>query len=114
MKGLFNHARAGLFLLGLLLGIGCATSKIDWASRVGNYTFDDAVLEFGPPDKSATLQDGTKVAEWLTYRGRGGGGTFYSVGRVVHHVPEGPSPDYYIRLSFDPDGRLTGYRRVVK
>ena len=31
--------------------ISCASSKkIDWNSRVGNYTYDQAVSDMGPPD----------------------------------------------------------------
>ena len=41
-----------------LLLAGCVTPKIDWAARVGNYTYDQAVMDFGPPDKSAKLSDG--------------------------------------------------------
>lgn len=48
---------------------GCATQKINWAGRVGAYTFDQAVVELGPPDKQAKLTDGSVVAEWLTRRG---------------------------------------------
>ena len=43
--------------------------RIDWAARVGNYTYDQAVMDFGPPDKSAKLTNGTVVADWLTQRG---------------------------------------------
>jgi hypothetical protein len=105
-----------VLLVAIILNLGgCATGpKIDWQSRVGNYTFDDAVLELGPPDKMATLQDGVRVAEWLTARGLQTGGTFYSVGRMVHHVPDPQAPDYFIRLTFDPEGKLTAYKRVVK
>jgi hypothetical protein len=57
---------------------GCATSKpIDWNSRVGSYTFDQAVIELGPPDKQARLSDGKTVAQWVTHRE---GGTSFSVG----------------------------------
>ena len=45
------------------LTTGCKTApKIDWNSRVGNYTYDQAVAELGPPDKSAKLSDGKTVA----------------------------------------------------
>src|SRR2546427_9810937 len=54
---------AGLFLT------GCATPRVDWASRVGNYTYDQVIVDYGPPDKYAKLSDGTAVAEWLTRRG---------------------------------------------
>jgi hypothetical protein len=58
--------------------VGCATTKpIDWNSRVGAYTFDQAVTELGPPDKQAKLSDGKTVAQWITHRE---GGTSFSVG----------------------------------
>ena len=57
-----------IFAVGSLL-IGCASMRVDWAGRVGNFSHDQAVLELGPPDKSATLKDGTVVAEWLSRRG---------------------------------------------
>src|SRR3990172_9124999 len=61
--------RTCLIVLLATLFVGCATRKMDWAGRVGSYTFDQAVLELGPPDKQAKLTDGTTVAEWLTRRG---------------------------------------------
>jgi hypothetical protein len=70
----------------------CATNKIDWQSRVGNFTYDQAVLEFGPPDKEATLQDGTRVAEWLTSRGRGRPGADSVVSRVF--TTHSPMPEF--------------------
>ena len=36
-----------LFALLLLVLSGCATTKIDWNSRVGNYTYDNAIAELG-------------------------------------------------------------------
>ncbi len=65
-------------VLAALVTAGCATTKpIDWNSRVGTYTFDQAVTELGPPDKQAKLSDGKCVAEWITHRE---GGTSFSVG----------------------------------
>ena len=97
---------------------GCSTApKVDWNSRVGSYTFDQAVAELGPPDKQATLSDGATVAEWITHRsGFGGmsigiGGGSYSghsgmgVG-VGQSVGSGGS-DQVLRLVFGPDGKLT-------
>jgi len=40
---------------------GCAAHRVDWASRVGNYTLDQAITEYGPPDKQAKLTDNTVV-----------------------------------------------------
>ena len=106
-------------LIALVFGIavlvaGCATTpKIDWQSRVGNYTYDQAVLDFGPPDKYAKLGDGTQVAEWLTSRGRSSGYSSY-VGRNSVYYSDASSPDYYLRLSFDASGRLQSYKKYAK
>src|SRR3989442_1020288 len=59
---------AATVLLILNLGLcvfltGCASTKIDWNSRIGNYTYDQTVVELGPPDKYAKLTDGTVRSE---------------------------------------------------
>ena len=49
---------------------GCQTTpKVDWESRVGQWTYDDVVKDMGPADKRETLSDGSKVAEWLVEKG---------------------------------------------
>ena len=53
-----------------LLLAGCVAYKIDRPARLGSYTYDHAAIEFGPPDKTAKLPDGSIVAEWLTQRGQ--------------------------------------------
>ena len=51
-----------ILALATVLMVGCKTTKpIDWNSRVGTYTFDQAVTELGPPDKQATLSDGKRA-----------------------------------------------------
>ena len=102
-------------LLVLVLGLcGCQTHKIDWTARVGNYTYDEAVKEMGPPDKSATLSDGSMVCEWLTYRG-GDGGTILSSGPYGLYATTTPgAPDAFIRLTFSPEKKLTEAKRVYK
>lgn len=107
-------------LSGLL--VGCATSpKIDWDARVGAYTHDQAVTELGPPDKSATLTDGTAVAEWLISRNAGHSvlvGPFpysrsgyayptYSVDNFATH-------EWFLRLTFGPDGALRAWKKYSK
>jgi hypothetical protein len=112
-------------LIGLLVSLsGCATGpRIDWNSRIGTYTYDQAVLELGPPDRSATLGDNTKVVEWLTSRGQAYGfadyGAFYHPyhfygGPFVHHYSLSRGPDYYLRLTFSPEGRLVAWARVAR
>ena len=118
---------AATVLLILNLGLcvfltGCATTKIDWNSRIGNYTYDQAVIELGPPDKYAKLTDGTIVAEWMTRRGYSGrsAGMFsgYGYPYYFHSWPyyyyDPPSPDYFIRLTFGPDGKLQSWKPVAR
>jgi hypothetical protein len=100
------------------LAAGCSTTpKVDWNSRVGNYTFDQAVSELGPPDKQAKLSDGSTVAEWIT--GRSGGSAF-SVGTGVYGRSTGVGVSQTVgsggaqrvlRLVFDKDGRLQSWSK---
>ena len=61
----------------VLVIAGCATGRVDWSARVGSFTFDQAVVELGPPDKQAKLSDGRTVADWVS---RYSGGPSVSVG----------------------------------
>ena len=98
---------------------GCQTvPKVDWESRVGNFTYDQAVTELGPPDKKADLKDGTVVADWLMIPGRvvrTGGPIFYGTyrqGPVYNDIYN--TPDQFIRLTFGSDGKLKLWKKVVK
>jgi hypothetical protein len=115
---------------------GCATGpKIDWSSRVGNYTYDQSVRELGTPDKSAKQDDGTTVAEWLmrsyapaTMESSGGGYAgepnnmspgsatsgqldFARVPDTVAIYPQGQDAGQWLRLMFAPDGQLQSWKR---
>lgn len=110
---------------GLLLA-GCATPSIDWNSRIGIYTYDQAVIDLGPPDKSAKLQDETVVAEWLTRRGYSYSyspfaysyspwyGPYYGPAFYPSYYYNSSSPDYFLRLIFGPDGRLRAWKNLYK
>lgn len=116
------RASAFLLLLALVTLTGCATrNKIDWSARVGNYTFDQAVLDFGPPAKQAKLSDGTVVAEWQMSAG-------YTRAEYVPYA--GPSrypyyyggcaaplttytPGSYLRLTFGPDNQLKAWKKFL-
>jgi hypothetical protein len=103
----------------LLLGtlVGCRTSpRVDWNSRIGAFSFDQAVIELGPPDRVAELTDGGKVAEWTTRKG-------YARGILFHGHPHrfgygfydvAPGSDQCLRLVFAPDHRLSSWRTVYK
>lgn len=106
-----------LLLLALVL-TGCSTTrKVDWNSRVGYYTYDQAILELGPPDKQAKLTDGQTVAEWITRRSGGvgltigtgtyGGGTGVGVSQTVGSG----YTDRVLKLIFDTEGRLSNWSK---
>ena len=107
-------------ILAALLLAGCVTPKIDWAARVGNYTYDQAVIDLGPPDKHANLSDGSIVTEWLAHRGyvyeTADYYPFYTPGFVVpsgtyavHRVP-----DDFLRLTFGADGKLKAWEKFYR
>jgi hypothetical protein len=102
----------GLFLV--LLAGGCATSKIDWNSRIGHYTYDQAIVDLGPPDKSAKLADGTVVADWLLQRGGSVGSLQSFPSLSVQYYQITPSPDWFIRLVFDAHGLLQEWKRFLR
>jgi hypothetical protein len=116
----FLHAvRLGMTLA--LLSFVCAgcktTPKVDWNSRVGNYTYDQAVAELGPPDKTATLSDGKTVAEWITHRSGGSGlsvGTGFYGSRTGVGVSQSMGSGYsdrILRLTFGPDKNLVSWTK---
>ena len=45
---------------------GCATPPpVDWDSRVGHYTYDQAVTDLGLPDRQTRLSDGKVMYKWF-------------------------------------------------
>jgi hypothetical protein len=111
--------------LGVLLAMlsfifaGCSsTPKVDWNSRIGNYTYDQAVAELGPPDKTAKLSDGKTVADWIQHSH--GGGVSFGVGTGFYggHTGVGTGvgtstgySDQVLRLTFGPDGKLLEFKK---
>ena len=108
------------FVVSLLafLVAGChTTKKVDWNAGVGNYTFDQAVVELGPPDKQAKTTDGTTVADWIEHRNGGASFTlgtgFYSRHSAVgigHTVGSGYQ-EVVTRLTFGLDGKLISWSK---
>lgn len=106
---------------GLLAGgvvTGCATKpKVDWNSRIGSYTYDQAVVELGPPDRQARLSDGRNVAEWVVGH-TGGGGVTFGIGSFSSHTGVGVSQtvgsggrDKILRLTFDAHNQLVEWNQ---
>ena len=122
MKAILPPKVTGLVLAGVALFVlfltGCrSTPKVDWNSRVGSYSYDQAVGEFGVPDKTATLSDGRTIAEWIT--GHTGGGAFsFGIGSYGSHTGVGVGQTIGtsgrtrgLRLTFDANGTLTAWSK---
>lgn len=103
--------------------VGCASrGRPNWQSRIGTYTLDDGIKEFGPPAARDKTSDGVVVVEWLIQKGlvystpapawMGGGWGRWMWGTSA--VDINSTPDEYLRLQFGPDGRLAAWKRVYK
>lgn len=117
-ESFLNRARV-LALLPLLFMLpACkSTPKIDWNSRIGTYTYDQAVIDMGPPDKMAEISEG-RVAEWLVNRSRSpsfsvGFGSFGGSGGVgVGTGTGGNVIENYLRLNFNKEGVLESWENT--
>jgi len=105
-------AIAWLALLTVILFTGCqSTPSVNWNARIGNFTYDQAVVELGPPDRQAKLADGRTVAKWMHRYSTGG-----SVVMVGIYQPGyvATSPGYYettLILTFAPNNILATWSR---
>ena len=91
-----------------------STPQVDWNSRVGHFTFDQAVTELGPPDKQAKTPDGKTVAEWTASRNGGASsnpGNTASGGHGAAADQSVGSADQLkiTRLTFDAAGKLVSW-----
>lgn len=114
--------RLRLAFLGLgacALWVGCATSQqAQWGHRVGSLTYEQAVTELGPPNKTNSVTDGGMIAQWVT--GRTTGSAF----NAADDVSSGPfagyranasrMPGHVLALEFGPDHKLVQWAKVVR
>ncbi|HZF02103.1 MAG TPA: hypothetical protein VE344_09440 [Methylomirabilota bacterium] len=116
------HAWTKWFLITLMMLTlaGCATQRINWQTRVGNYNYDQAVREYGPPDKHEKLSDGTIIADWLVREGH----TVVApqpylappngFGAATPGYSSTYMPSYYMRLTFGAEGELKDYKNFTR
>ena len=104
----------------VLFFAGCkSTPKIDWAGRVGVFTYDEAVIELGPPDKVTLISTG-RVADWVTGRDRGptfsfGVGSYGGAGGVgVGTGTGGKITENILRLTFDEQDKLVTWENTQR
>lgn len=100
---------------------GCTTRPtVDWSSRVGNYTYDQAVLELGPPDRMTEISGGKKVADWVVGHSRSprfsiGVGTYGRGGGVGGGTGTGgDSIEQILRLTFAANGTLESWVKTSR
>ena len=120
----FLRFSAWLALASALLVSGCASGpKVDWSKRIGLYSYDEAVREYGPPDKKESTSDGATVAEWVVERGmiygtpspgwgmgwRRYGGYGWNGAQEIHSTP-----DTVLRMQFGPDAKLQSWKQYAK
>jgi hypothetical protein len=124
---LIMKLRRLLFIVLVLLVGGCASGTkavikdVDWGSRIGTYTYEEALAEMGKPDVIGQSSEGT-IAEWVLERspnvtfGFGFGGVGYgrhtSTGVGVGTTVSPPPSGEYLHLRFDNEGKLAEWRRV--
>ena len=97
---------------------GCKTPPpINWDSRVGHYTYAQAVTELGPPARQARLSDGKAVYKWfvqplvaphfnsgMSYYGSTGFGAGPTIGASIKNE--------MLQLTFDTNGTLIAWSKT--
>jgi hypothetical protein len=97
---------------------GCAaTPPVDWSTRIGNYTYFQAVAELGPPDRQARLSDGKLVCKWfnqtltgtrfnggMSHYGNNGFGAGQTIGSGGYNTQT-------LQLTFDTNNSLTAWSK---
>jgi hypothetical protein len=111
----------------LVLAGGCASGPktniegIDWKSRIGTYTYDEAMAELGQPNVIGESSEG-RTAEWVLRQspavtfgfglGSGSSGGHTATGVGVGTTVSPPPSGEYLRLRFDKEDKLAEWSRV--
>jgi hypothetical protein len=106
-----------ILFLAIAFITGCKTvPKVDWDSRVGNYTFDQAVTELGQPSKQVKFDDGKFAVQWITLHGGdglyvGGGYGSGNYGMGASQTMAQSYKDHVLELTFGPDNKLVSWAK---
>jgi hypothetical protein len=118
MNPVVKFSLPAVLLLAITLVTGCATTKpVDWNSRVGHYTYNQAISEFGLPNRQTKLSDGKVVSKWfvqppvaprfnsgMTYYGSNHG---LGAGQTI----ETSHTDHVLQLTFGTNGTLIDWSK---
>ena len=98
----------------MVLISGCATAPpVDWNSRIGLYTYAQAVSELGPPNRQSRLSNGATVSKWFLQTSgpvampNNGMNNGFGVGQSINVGVN----DQYLQLTFDTNGVLTAWSK---
>jgi len=86
---------------------------IDWNSRIGNYTYQQAVAELGLPNRKVRLGDGKVAFKWFiqpTGSPRFNHGMYY-YGNNGFSVNQAIYNNRMLQLTFDTNGTLTAWSK---
>ncbi len=89
---------------------------MDWDSRVGHYTYDQALADLGSPSRQMRLSDGNMVYKWSAQPKVGNnlntGMSYYGSTGFTGPQPVGPGGnDRMLQLTFDTNGVLTAWSK---
>ena len=96
---------------------GCTTlPPIDWNSRVGHYTYNQALSDFGQPNRQARLSDGKVQSSWFIQppvnpRINTGMSYYGSAGFSTGQTPGGGYNNQMLQLTFDTNGTLIAWSK---
>jgi len=94
--------------------VGCTTTPpVDWNTRIGHYTYAQALTELGPPARQARLSDGKIVCKWfiqppVSPRFNSGMSNYGNNGFGAGQIPGGSFNNEMLQLTFDTNSTLVG------
>ncbi len=96
---------------------GATSQQAAWSNRVGSLTYEQAVIELGPPNKTNSVTDGGLIAQWVT--GRTTGNAFNAADDasgpfVGYHPTLSRLPSHVLALEFGPDHKLVQWAKVTR
>jgi hypothetical protein len=105
-----------LVLTGAFLAGFKTPPPVDWDSRVGHYTYAQAVTEFGPPDRQARLSDDKVMYKWFVQppvgaRFNSGMSYYGNNGFGAGQTPGGGYNNQMLQLTFDTNGTLIAWSK---
>lgn len=106
-----------LVILAVAYLTGCKTPPpVNWDSRVGHYTYAQAMTDFGPPDRQARLSDGKVVSKWFVHppvapHPNSGMSYYGDHGFVAGQTIGSSINNEMLQLTFDTNGTLIAWSK---